>query len=103
MLEFPDTASAQERYESPAYQAIPPLRTEHATSVVALVEGAGGDYRAADKIRQLFPAQGAPVAVGTSTTRLTPLPTTPRRGRTAPLPPTARRCSRKGCGRGATC
>lgn len=39
MLEFPDLASAQEWYKSPGYQAILPLRTEHATSMVALVEG----------------------------------------------------------------
>ncbi|MGW2277966.1 DUF1330 domain-containing protein [Streptomyces sp. NPDC001770] len=60
VLEFPDTAAAQEWYESPAYQAILPLRTEHATSMVAVVEGVGDDYRAAGKIRQLFPSQDAP-------------------------------------------
>ncbi|MGW0859498.1 DUF1330 domain-containing protein [Streptomyces sp. NPDC002690] len=55
LLEFPDPAAAQDWYESPGYQQILPLRTEHATSMVALVEGVPENYRAADKIRQLFP------------------------------------------------
>lgn len=57
MLEFPDLASAQEWYESPGYQAILPLRTEYSTSTVAAVEGVPDGYRAAAKIRQLFPQQ----------------------------------------------
>jgi uncharacterized protein (DUF1330 family) len=52
VLEFPDLAGAQEWYASPDYQAILPLRTAHATSMVALVEGVPDDYRATDKIRQ---------------------------------------------------
>ncbi|MGW2823072.1 DUF1330 domain-containing protein [Streptomyces sp. NPDC001443] len=59
-LEFSDPARAQERYESPGYQAILPLRTEHATSRVALVEGVPDSYRASDKIRQPFPLHNAP-------------------------------------------
>ncbi|MGW2840836.1 DUF1330 domain-containing protein [Streptomyces sp. NPDC001493] len=59
VLEFPGLTAAQEWYESPAYQAILPLRTEHATSMVALVEGVGEDYHAADKIRRLFPPRDA--------------------------------------------
>ncbi|GII97592.1 hypothetical protein Ssi02_78230 [Sinosporangium siamense] len=35
MLEFPDLAGAQEWYESPGYQAILPLRSEHPTSSCA--------------------------------------------------------------------
>ncbi|MEU2419964.1 DUF1330 domain-containing protein [Streptomyces sp. NPDC007851] len=60
ILEFPDVDSAQEWYESPDYQAILPLRTEHATSMVALVEGVPDGYRASDKIPQLFPLLNAP-------------------------------------------
>ncbi|MGW5654794.1 DUF1330 domain-containing protein [Streptomyces humi] len=60
ILEFPDTARAQEWYESPDYQAILPLRTEHATSMVALVEGVPDGYRASNKISQLFPLLNAP-------------------------------------------
>ncbi|MFB7898135.1 DUF1330 domain-containing protein [Streptomyces xiamenensis] len=60
MLEFPDLASAQEWYKSPDYQAILPLRTEHSTSMVALVEGVPDGHRAIDKIPQMFPHQDAP-------------------------------------------
>ncbi|MCX5401041.1 DUF1330 domain-containing protein [Streptomyces sp. NBC_00102] len=60
VLEFPEPDAAREWYESPGYQAILPLRTEHATSMVALVEGVPDGYRAADKIRQLFPHDKAP-------------------------------------------
>jgi uncharacterized protein (DUF1330 family) len=60
MLEFPDLTSAQEWYESPDYQAILPLRTEHSTSMIALVEGVPDGHRAIDKIPQLFPSQDAP-------------------------------------------
>lgn len=55
VLEFPDPAAAREWYESPDYRAILPLRTEHATSTIVLAEGVPDRYRAADKIRQLFP------------------------------------------------
>ncbi|QXE36547.1 DUF1330 domain-containing protein [Streptomyces sp. GMY02] len=59
ILEFPGLAHAQEWYESPEYQAILPLRTEHSTSKVALVEGVPDGHRAADKIPQLFPYRDA--------------------------------------------
>lgn len=60
LLEFPDRVSAEEWYRSADYQAILPLRTEHSTSVVALVEGVPDGHRGIDKIPQLFPEQGAP-------------------------------------------
>lgn len=60
ILEFPDLARAEEWYESPGYQAILPLRTEHSTSMVALVEGVPEGYRAADKIGRLFPHRDVP-------------------------------------------
>jgi uncharacterized protein (DUF1330 family) len=60
MLEFPDMASAQEWYDSPGYQAILPLRTEHSDSKVALVEGVSDGHRAVDKIPLLFPRQDTP-------------------------------------------
>ncbi|MEQ4304813.1 DUF1330 domain-containing protein [Plantactinospora sp. B6F1] len=60
LLEFPDLASAQEWYGSPDYQAILPLRTAHATSMVALVEGVPEGHRAVHKVRQLLPDQHAP-------------------------------------------
>ncbi|WP_338017594.1 DUF1330 domain-containing protein [Streptomyces adustus] len=60
ILEIPDPTRAQEWYESPDYRATLPLRTEHATSMLALVEGVPGSYRASDKIRQPFPLHNAP-------------------------------------------
>ncbi|WP_062217175.1 DUF1330 domain-containing protein [Streptomyces sp. NBRC 109706] len=60
ILEFPDLARAQEWYGSPAYQAILPLRTEHSTSMVALVEGVPDGHRAIDKLSRPLPNQGAP-------------------------------------------
>lgn len=54
ILEFPDTATAQAWYASPAYQAILPLRTEHSRSVTALVEGVPDGYRAVDKLAALL-------------------------------------------------
>ncbi|MGW7352621.1 DUF1330 domain-containing protein [Streptomyces sp. NPDC054784] len=55
LLEFPDLAGARAWYDSPEYQAILPLRTGHATSKVALVEGVPDGHRAADKVPLLFP------------------------------------------------
>lgn len=54
IIEFPDAASATEWYESPAYQEILPLRTEHSSSIAALVEGVPDGYRAVDKIAQVL-------------------------------------------------
>lgn len=54
IIEFPDAAAAAEWYESPAYQEILPLRTEHSNSIAALVEGVPEGYRAVDKIAQLL-------------------------------------------------
>lgn len=54
IIEFPDSAAAKEWYESPAYQEILPLRTEHSRSIAALVEGVPDGYRAVDKIAQLL-------------------------------------------------
>ena len=54
IIEFPDAASATEWYDSPAYQEILPLRTEHSSSIAALVEGVPDGYRAVDKIAQVL-------------------------------------------------
>ncbi|UMG93931.1 DUF1330 domain-containing protein [Nocardioides sp. TF02-7] len=58
IIEFPDTATAQAWYDSPGYQAILPLRTEHSRSVTALVEGVPEGYRAVDKLAQLLGRAG---------------------------------------------
>ena len=48
LIEFPDRRSAAAWYESPAYQEILPLRTEHAVSTVVLLDGVDADHRATD-------------------------------------------------------
>jgi uncharacterized protein (DUF1330 family) len=53
ILEFPSADDAQEWYDSPAYQEILPLRTEHSDSVAAVVEGVPEGYRAVDKLAEL--------------------------------------------------
>ncbi len=55
IIEFPSTGAAREWYESPAYQAILPLRTEHSQSIAAMVEGVPTGYRAVDKLAELLP------------------------------------------------
>jgi uncharacterized protein (DUF1330 family) len=48
VIEFPDRARATEWYESDAYQAILPLRTEHADSTVFIIDGVKPGHRAPD-------------------------------------------------------
>jgi uncharacterized protein (DUF1330 family) len=48
VIGFPDRAHALDWYGSPAYQAILPLRTEHADSTVFVVDGVGPDHLATD-------------------------------------------------------
>ena len=50
VIRFPDAATARAWYDSPAYQAILPLRTEHASSTVFLVDGVDADHAATDVI-----------------------------------------------------
>ncbi|GAB3198361.1 DUF1330 domain-containing protein [Nocardioides hungaricus] len=54
VIEFPDAASAGAWYESPGYQAILLLRTEHSESIACLVEGVPANYRAVDKLAELL-------------------------------------------------
>jgi len=53
IIAFPSLAAARDWYESPAYQDILDLRTEHSHSQVVLVEGVPDGYRAADTIARL--------------------------------------------------
>ncbi len=53
VLEFPDGDAAQAWYDSPAYQAILPLRTEHSDSIACLVQGVPEGYRATQKLEEL--------------------------------------------------
>jgi uncharacterized protein (DUF1330 family) len=48
VIEFPDRASVRAWYDSPAYQAILPLRTGHASGEVIFVDGVSADHRATD-------------------------------------------------------
>ncbi|WP_433384220.1 DUF1330 domain-containing protein [Micromonospora sp. KLBMP9576] len=49
MLEFPSGEHARRWYESPAYQAVLPLRTDHLEGDVVIVEGVGPEHCAAAK------------------------------------------------------
>ena len=53
IIAFPDAASARAWYDSPAYQEILPLRTEHSRSAAALLTGVPPGYRAVDKLTAL--------------------------------------------------
>lgn len=53
IIEFPDAAQARAWYESPAYQAILPLRLRHIEGDAILVAGVGRDYDARETARQL--------------------------------------------------
>ncbi len=49
-IEFPDLDTAHAWYESDAYQAILPLRTENSDSSAIIVEGVPEGYRAASLV-----------------------------------------------------
>ncbi|WP_235734341.1 DUF1330 domain-containing protein [Nocardioides alcanivorans] len=55
IIEFPDAQAGNAWYDSPAYQAILPLRTENSQGIVALVEGVPTGYRALDKLAAQLP------------------------------------------------
>lgn len=48
IIRFPSMEQARSWYESPGYQDILPLRTEHSHSIATLLEGVPAGYRAAD-------------------------------------------------------
>ena len=56
IIEFPSSDAARAWYESPGYQEILPLRTEHSQSIAAMVEGVPEGYRAVDKLAVLLPS-----------------------------------------------
>ncbi|MEV7431705.1 DUF1330 domain-containing protein [Nocardioides sp. NPDC092400] len=53
VLEFPDVEAARRWYDSPAYRAILPLRTENSHSIACVVQGVPEGYRATDKLAEL--------------------------------------------------
>lgn len=54
IIEFPSAEAVEEWYESPAYQAILPLRTEHSQSIAAMVVGVPDGYRAIEKVPEVL-------------------------------------------------
>lgn len=56
VIRFPDRTSAQEWYDSEAYQAILPLRLDHTRSIAALVDGVPDGYQATDGLAALLAA-----------------------------------------------
>lgn len=48
IIEFPDRVHAAQWYESPAYQAILPLRADNSVGTVLLIDGVDDDHRATD-------------------------------------------------------
>lgn len=54
VIEFPDHQSAVGWYESPAYQAILPLRTGHSIGIAAIVDGVPRGYQATDGLAAML-------------------------------------------------
>jgi uncharacterized protein (DUF1330 family) len=54
IIAFPSPEEAKAWYESPAYQEILPLRTEHSDSIAAVLSGVPAGYRAVDKLATLL-------------------------------------------------
>src|SRR5687768_15222587 len=54
IIEFPSRAAAKDWFESPAYQEIVHLRTEHSTSMAALLSGVAPGHQATDKLAELL-------------------------------------------------
>ena len=59
IIEFPSPDAVREWYDSPAYQAILPLRTEHSQSIAAMVVGVPDGYRAIEKVPEVLAAANA--------------------------------------------
>jgi uncharacterized protein (DUF1330 family) len=64
VVAFPDRERALAWYDSPAYRAILPLRTDHARGDVVIAQGVPADHRAADVLRfppgPAAPSSGSP-------------------------------------------
>ncbi|PWI42907.1 DUF1330 domain-containing protein [Streptomyces sp. ICBB 8177] len=50
IIEFPDLDRLRAWYDSPAYRAILPLRTEHMEADIVFAQGVPADYRAASAL-----------------------------------------------------
>ncbi|MDQ3738177.1 MAG: DUF1330 domain-containing protein [Actinomycetota bacterium] len=60
VIQFPDIAAARAWYDSPEYQAILPLRTNHIDGEAILVEGVDPGYDAANTAAALRRQAAAP-------------------------------------------
>ncbi|MFF3329232.1 DUF1330 domain-containing protein [Streptomyces sp. NPDC002888] len=58
LIEFPGLAEARAWYESPAYQDILRLRTDHIEGDVLLIEGVGPDYDPRERAAKLRAGEG---------------------------------------------
>ncbi len=54
IIEFPSKEAARAWYDSPAYQAILRLRTEHSHSLAGLLEGVPAGYQATDGLTAML-------------------------------------------------
>ncbi|GLX38204.1 hypothetical protein Sros01_42770 [Streptomyces roseochromogenus] len=53
LIEFPSLAEARAWYDSPAYQTILHLRTDHIKGNLLLIEGVGPNYHPAERAHKL--------------------------------------------------
>ncbi|RDI53306.1 DUF1330 domain-containing protein [Nocardia mexicana] len=58
MIEFPSMDHARDFYDSPAYRAIKPLRTDHLDGDLIIVDGCGPEHDSAAQAAELRAAQG---------------------------------------------
>lgn len=58
MIEFPSRAAARDWYDSPAYQEILALRSDHSASLVGLLTGVAPGHQATDKLSELLGRTG---------------------------------------------
>lgn len=59
LIEFPGTDAARAWYESDAYQAILPMRTDHMDGTAVILQGVPEDYDAGETAAKFRAAQGA--------------------------------------------
>ncbi|WP_405134805.1 DUF1330 domain-containing protein [Nocardia sp. NBC_01388] len=55
VIEFPDYQAVQDWHQSPAYQAILPLRTGNCSSIAVLAQDCGTDHIATDVLQGAAP------------------------------------------------
>jgi uncharacterized protein (DUF1330 family) len=53
VIRFPDRHSAEQWFDSPAYQRIVPLRVDNSRSMIALVDGVKPGHTGASKVAEL--------------------------------------------------